>query len=100
MRQLGILGGMSWESTASYYRLLNQGVRFDTGEGFGVRGQPVPQLIVLEQLPDWDTGVAVVMTLYDADDLRGAVKADKTGQAPRGDLSSLQELIAESEHPL
>ncbi|MHA6492247.1 aspartate/glutamate racemase family protein [Pseudomonas borbori] len=27
MRQLGILGGMSWESTASYYRLLNQGVR-------------------------------------------------------------------------
>lgn len=27
MRQLGVLGGMSWESTASYYRLLNQGVR-------------------------------------------------------------------------
>ena len=27
MHQLGILGGMSWESTASYYRLLNQGVR-------------------------------------------------------------------------
>lgn len=27
MRRLGIIGGMSWESTASYYRLLNQGVR-------------------------------------------------------------------------
>jgi aspartate racemase len=27
MHTLGILGGMSWESTASYYRLLNQGVR-------------------------------------------------------------------------
>lgn len=27
MRTLGVLGGMSWESTASYYRLLNQGVR-------------------------------------------------------------------------
>lgn len=26
MRCLGLLGGMSWESTASYYRLLNQGV--------------------------------------------------------------------------
>ena len=26
MRTLGILGGMSWESTAIYYRLLNQGV--------------------------------------------------------------------------
>jgi len=26
MRCLGLLGGMSWESTASYYRLINQGV--------------------------------------------------------------------------
>jgi len=26
MKTLGILGGMSWESTAVYYRLLNQGV--------------------------------------------------------------------------
>jgi aspartate racemase len=26
MRTLGLLGGMSWESTATYYRLLNQGV--------------------------------------------------------------------------
>lgn len=27
MQTLGILGGMSWESTVSYYRLLNEGVR-------------------------------------------------------------------------
>lgn len=27
MRLLGVLGGMSWESTLSYYRLLNEGVR-------------------------------------------------------------------------
>jgi aspartate racemase len=26
MRTLGVLGGMSWESTALYYRLINQGV--------------------------------------------------------------------------
>jgi len=26
MRKLGLLGGMSWESTAEYYRLINQGV--------------------------------------------------------------------------
>jgi aspartate racemase len=26
MRQLGLIGGMSWESSAVYYRLLNQGV--------------------------------------------------------------------------
>jgi aspartate racemase len=27
MRTLGLLGGMSWESTQHYYRLLNEGVR-------------------------------------------------------------------------
>ncbi|MCS1351271.1 aspartate/glutamate racemase family protein [Mechercharimyces sp. CAU 1602] len=27
MRTIGIIGGMSWESTATYYRLLNEGVR-------------------------------------------------------------------------
>ncbi|MEY9934362.1 aspartate racemase [Catenulispora sp. GP43] len=27
MRKIGLIGGMSWESTAEYYRLLNQGVQ-------------------------------------------------------------------------
>lgn len=27
MRMIGLIGGMSWESSAEYYRLLNQGVR-------------------------------------------------------------------------
>jgi aspartate racemase len=31
MRTLGVLGGMSWESTLSYYRLLNEGVRDQLG---------------------------------------------------------------------
>ncbi|HBH27815.1 MAG TPA: aspartate racemase, partial [Desulfofustis sp.] len=26
MKTIGLIGGLSWESTASYYRLLNQGV--------------------------------------------------------------------------
>ncbi len=27
MKMIGVLGGMSWESTSVYYRLLNQGIR-------------------------------------------------------------------------
>ena len=27
MKKIGLLGGMSWESTASYYRLINEGVK-------------------------------------------------------------------------
>lgn len=31
MRRIGLIGGMSWESTAEYYRLLNEGVRMRLG---------------------------------------------------------------------
>ncbi|MGY6631764.1 MAG: aspartate/glutamate racemase family protein [Wenzhouxiangella sp.] len=31
MKTIGLLGGMSWESTAIYYRLINQGVRARLG---------------------------------------------------------------------
>ena len=27
MKTVGLIGGMSWESTATYYRLINQGIR-------------------------------------------------------------------------
>ena len=30
-RTLGIIGGMSWESTESYYRLINEGVKAKLG---------------------------------------------------------------------
>ncbi|MEA2459662.1 MAG: amino-acid racemase, partial [Thermoleophilaceae bacterium] len=32
MRTIGLLGGMSWESSLEYYRLLNAGVRDRLGE--------------------------------------------------------------------
>lgn len=31
MRMIGLIGGMSWESSAEYYRILNQGVRHRLG---------------------------------------------------------------------
>lgn len=31
MRTIGLIGGMSWESTQSYYQLLNQGVKESLG---------------------------------------------------------------------
>jgi len=31
MKTLGVLGGMSWESTATYYKWLNEGVRNELG---------------------------------------------------------------------
>ncbi len=31
MKRIGLIGGMSWESTAVYYRLMNQEVRARLG---------------------------------------------------------------------
>ncbi|ESQ84497.1 hypothetical protein AEAC466_09095 [Asticcacaulis sp. AC466] len=31
MRKIGLLGGMSWESTATYYKLINEGIRQSLG---------------------------------------------------------------------
>ncbi len=57
MRTLGVLGGMSWESTATYYRLLNQGVRERLG---GLHSAPLllhsvdfAEIAALQQAGDW-----------------------------------------------
>lgn len=31
MKTIGLIGGMSWESTLSYYKLLNEGVKAKLG---------------------------------------------------------------------
>ena len=32
MKTIGLLGGMSWESTALYYRLINEATRRELGQ--------------------------------------------------------------------
>jgi len=58
MRTIGLLGGMSWESTTEYYRALNEGVRDALGglhsariALFSVDFEPLEQL---QHAGDWD----------------------------------------------
>ena len=58
MKTLGLLGGMSWESTLVYYRLLNQGVARRPG---GLHSAPLllhsmdfAQVAALQRAGDWD----------------------------------------------
>lgn len=58
MRTIGLLGGMSWESTAVYYRLLNEGVRERLG---GLRSARVllhsldfEEVAALQRADRWD----------------------------------------------
>ncbi len=61
MKTIGMLGGMSWESTASYYRLLNEGVKQRLG---GLHSASICMMSVdfqelekLQHAGDWD-GIA------------------------------------------
>jgi aspartate racemase len=78
MRRLGLLGGMSWESTALYYRLLNQGVAQRLG---GLHSAPLvlhsvdfAPLAALQAAGDW-AGAATLL----ADAARGLRAAGADG---------------------
>ena len=65
MKTIGLLGGMSWESTAGYYREINQGVKKALGglhsakiAMYSVDFEPIEQL---QHAGDWD-GTAVILS--------------------------------------
>lgn len=59
MRTLGVLGGMSWESTAEYYRLLNRAVAGRLGGLHSARlvmhSVDFAEIADLQQAGDWET---------------------------------------------
>lgn len=64
MKTIGMLGGMSWESTASYYRALNEGVKSALG---GLHSAKICMVSVdfdvIEKLQhggDWDKTGAIL----------------------------------------
>jgi aspartate racemase len=58
MRMIGLIGGMSWESSAEYYRLLNQGIRDRRGPTASARcllwSFDFSEIEELQRRGDWD----------------------------------------------
>lgn len=64
MKTIGLLGGMSWESTAGYYRAINEGVKRELGRlhsariaMYSVDFEPIEKL---QHSGDW-AGTAVIL---------------------------------------
>lgn len=59
MKMLGLIGGMSWESSAEYYRIINQGVRERCGPAASARcllwSFDFAEIAALQAVGDWDT---------------------------------------------
>ena len=69
--------------------LIDQRVRYDAQSVKGFRGELVTALRLTCRCPELGEPVEVVLTIYDHDDLRGALKPGSDGSAVRGDRAAL-----------
>src|ERR1700761_9146016 len=64
MRLLGVLGGVSWTSTESYYRLLNEGVAERLGGSHSARlllhSVDFEEIAALQHEGDWDATARIL----------------------------------------
>ena len=76
MKVIGLIGGMSWESTASYYRLLNTAIKEQLG---GLHSAKVivysvdfHEIEQLQRVADWDTAGALLADVAKSLEAAGA----------------------------
>lgn len=117
------LGGAVWHGTATRHssvhvwlfcddpksaeiELINRGQRYDVGATRGLGAHEVPVLTVHDRWPRPDLApaqgqstkapgewVGIHLLVHDADDLRGALKADARGRPARGNLHAVLALL-------
>jgi hypothetical protein len=76
--------------------LVNTGVDYDVASLERAGHDPVNVLQLRSRSPAPGGVVAVQLTLFDHDDLRGALKPDNHGRSWRGDLVAVRRLLAEA----
>ena len=64
MKTIGMLGGMSWESTAVYYRLINEGIKSRLGELHSAKiclnSVDFDEIEKLQRVGDWDAQAEIL----------------------------------------
>ena len=91
MKTLGLIGGMSWESTATYYRLLNEHAKAALGGLHSARlvlvSVDFAEVEALQACGDWDAAGALLARacrqrlplVGDDDGVAAAVLGDQPG---------------------
>ncbi|SDM24672.1 hypothetical protein SAMN05428957_103384 [Oryzisolibacter propanilivorax] len=104
------LGGAVWHGTATRLSdihlslfcddcksaeiaLINHGVAYEPRTVTGFRGEPVEVLSLGSRSPELGEEIGVHLLIYDLDDLRGALRPDARGRAPRGDAAAVRRLL-------
>ncbi len=84
------------DSKSAEIALIDKGVDYDVQTVTGLHGQPVEALTLASPSKELGVVVGVHLLIYDLDDLRGALRLDARGRAPRGDTAALRQLLQET----
>lgn len=107
------LGGAVWHGTATRLSdiylalfcddpksaeiaLIDHHVDYEPRTVTGFRGEPVDALSLSSRSAALREEIGVHLLIYDLDDLRGALRPDARGRAPRGDLEAVCRLLQET----
>lgn len=77
--------------------LINHQIKYVTDEFEGINNKTIHSLCATEFIDDWEYQTLIHMSIYDLNDIRGALKADTKGRTPRGNLSAVQKLLTSEE---
>ena len=76
MKTIGLIGGMSWESSAQYYRLINEGVRDARGATSSAKcllwSFDFAEIELLQRVGDWDRQEELLIDAAQRLELAGA----------------------------
>lgn len=81
------------DSKAAEINLIDARIDYEVSTQNGPRGQAVDVLTIMAPSRDLGQQVALHLSVLDYDDLRGALRADARGRAPRGDLAAVRALL-------
>ncbi len=84
------------DSKSAEISLIDHQVDYVPRTVTGFHGESVEALSVHAFCAGLKEEVGVHLLIYDKDDVRGALRPDAKGRAPRGDLAAVQRLLSES----
>lgn len=83
------------DSKSAEIALVDQRVNYLARTVTGFTGEAVEALSVHAFCDELNEEIGVHLMIYDFDDVRGALKPDAKGRAPRGDATALRRLLQE-----
>ena len=85
------------DSKSAEIALIDHDVRYDVTEITGFKGETVDALSISSFCKPLGEPVGVHYVIYDADDVRGALKPDSKGRSPRGTIEAVRRLLQEQD---